>query len=79
MSKPKPLYYYGGDGWGGIKEIGVFEVKATETKIFTKMSEARKCYESLHEEKACWDITRGAELIKAHTFSEPSETMELPF
>ncbi len=79
MSETRPLFYYGGDGWGGLSESGTFQVVANETKVFTNPHEARKYYESLHEEKACWDITRGAELIECHVFTELSDSDELPF
>lgn len=64
----KQLKHYGGEGYGYAKENGKFTVKATITKEFTKLSEARKYYDSLNEEKALWDYTRGAELLDAHTY-----------
>jgi hypothetical protein len=61
------LEYYGGDGYGAVKEEGVFEVKATETKTFTSLSKAREYYDSLIDDKALWDITSLPELLEAHT------------
>ena len=53
----KKLKYYGGVGFLFSKENGLFEVKANANKVFRKLSSAKKYYESLHEEKAIWDIT----------------------
>ena len=64
----KKLKYYGGQGYSYSGENGKFEVKANETKHFTKLSEAKKYYETLNEEKAIWDITSMPELIECHTF-----------
>jgi hypothetical protein len=60
------LKYYGGEGYLYSKEIGKFEVKAKENKEFTRLSEAKKYYESLNEEKAIWDITNVPELLECH-------------
>lgn len=64
----KKLKYYGGQGFDYSNENGKFEVKANEVKQFTKLSEAKKYYESLNEEKAIWDITTIPELLECHTF-----------
>ena len=64
----KKLVYYGGEGYDYSNEIGRFEVKANENKIFEKLSEAKKYYDSLNEEKALWDITRISELLECHTY-----------
>lgn len=64
----KKLKYYSGQGYDYSTENGKFEVKAKETKQFTKLSEAKKYYESLNEEKAIWDITTIPELLECHTF-----------
>jgi hypothetical protein len=59
------LKYFGGSGFEGLKENGKYEVKCKITKQFSKLSEAKKYYESLNEEKAFWDITNMPELIEA--------------
>jgi len=64
----KKLKFIAGDGYFYSNEIGKFEVKAKEIKIFNKLSEARKYYDSLNEEKAIWDITRMPELLEYHNF-----------
>jgi hypothetical protein len=64
----KKLKYCGGQGFNYSNENGKFEVKANETKQFAKLSEAKKHYESLNEEKAIWDITSIPELLECHTF-----------
>lgn len=64
----KKLKYYGGQGYGYSKEIGKFEVKASTNKMFDRLSEAKKYYESLNEEKAIWDLTTIPELIESHTY-----------
>ena len=66
----KKLEYYGGQGFGYSNENGKFEVRANKTKLFTKLSEAKKYYDSLNEEKAIWDITTSkAELLECHTIT----------
>lgn len=88
-TQERELYYYGGNGWESAHKVGIFEVKATETKTFTNINDAKKYYESLNEEKACWDLTTCdlttcglttiLELIECHTFEPPSDDLELPF
>ena len=65
------LEYYGGDGYGSSTEIGKFEVKASKTKTFNKLSEARKYFDSLNEEKAIWDLTRAPELLDCYVLNSP--------
>lgn len=60
------LVYYGGDGYGGQPENGAYKVKCTNPKLFNKLSEARKYYNSLNEGKALWAM-KGLELLEAHT------------
>lgn len=64
----KKLKYYGGQGYGYSKEIGKFEVNAKINKIFDRLSEAKKYYESLNEEKSIWDVTTIPELIECHIY-----------
>jgi len=66
----KKLKYYGGQGYGYSKEIGKFKVKAKakDNKTFDKLSEAKRYYESLNEEKAIWDVTTIPKLIECHTY-----------
>ena len=76
----KKLKYYGGQGFESSKENGLFEVKASKNKVFTKLSEAKKHYESLNEEKAIWDIsTQCSELLEAHYFDIADDNHSLPF
>jgi hypothetical protein len=64
----KKLKFNSGQGFSYASENGVFEVKATIDKKFTKLSEARKYYESLNEEKAIWDMTLIPRLLECHTY-----------
>lgn len=64
----KELKYYGGQGYDYSNENGKFEVKAKEVKVFSKLSDAVKYYESLNEDKAIWNITRIPELLECHTY-----------
>lgn len=59
----KKLEHYGGDGFGGLKEIGDYCVK-TETgeAEFVALSNAMEYYESIEGPKAFWS---GIELIDA--------------
>jgi hypothetical protein len=68
MKLNKKLKHYGGQGYEYSKENGKFEVRAKETKVFYILSEAKKYYENLNEEKAIWDLTRLPELIDCHTY-----------
>lgn len=61
------LVYYGGVGYRRSPEIGAYEVKATEIKEFSLLSEARKYYDSLNEEKALWGLNGWPELLECHT------------
>lgn len=63
----KKTIIHSGNGFHGVKENGKFEVKAKETKQFTKLSEAKKYYQSLNEEKAIWDVTLMPELLECVT------------
>ena len=66
----KQLEFISGQGYDYSKENGNFEVKyGNEYKIFIHLSEAKKFYESLNEEKAIWDITTIPELLECHVFS----------
>lgn len=65
----KKLKYYGGQGYDYSKENGKFKVKVGGKQIlFTKLSEAKKYYESLNQEKAIWDVSGMPELLECHTF-----------
>ena len=67
----KKLVDYGGQGFAFSKENGKFEVQATSSiKVFTQLSEARKYYDSLNEEKAIWDITGMPELLDCQVFEK---------
>ena len=65
----KKLNFLCGNGYDYSNENGMFEVRASETKQFTKLSEAKKYYESLNEEKAIWDLTTIPELIECHVLN----------
>ena len=64
----KKLEYYGGQGYAYSSEIGKFEVRATETKYFTRLSEAVQYYECLEEDKALWDCSVLSTLLSCHTY-----------
>lgn len=66
--KERKLVFHGGQGCDYSDENGKFEVKADETKTFYKLSEAKKYYDSLEQEKALWDLTSIPELLECHTF-----------
>lgn len=62
MNKKK-LEYYGGDGFGGLKENGSYTVKYQDKERgFNSLKAARLFYDSLVEPKAFWS---GIELIDA--------------
>ncbi len=62
------LKHYGGSGYTYSTEVGTYEVKATKTKTFNSLSEARKYYDALDEPKALWDRTNAApDLLDCHT------------
>ncbi len=63
MSK---LEFISGSGVVDPNQKGVFEVRASTTKKFDKLSEALEYYDSLHEDKALWDLTTIAELLESH-------------
>ena len=66
----KKLEFLSGQGYEYSKENGKFEVKyGNEYKIFIHLSEAKKFYKSLNEEKSIWDITNMPELLECHVFS----------
>ena len=59
------LEYYGGDGFGGLKEKGDYMVKAKNKDYqFQSLNEAREFYDSLNESKFFWS---GMELIDGYT------------
>ena len=64
----KKLKYYGGEGFSYANELGKFEVRGEKTIDFISLSAARSYYERLNEEKSIWDVTRGADLLEAHTY-----------
>ena len=66
----KKLTYWGGNGYDYSQENGKFEVKAKYLgkKQFTKLSEAKKYYDSLNAEKSIWDITKLPELLECHYY-----------
>lgn len=67
----KKLKYYGGNGFDTIiNDKGHFTVKMDEDldKEFTDLTEAKKFYDSLNEEKAFWDDTTIPELIDCWTY-----------
>ena len=69
-NKMKKLEFISGQGYSHSNEDGLFEVQGTETKVFKKLSQAKKYYESLNEEKAIWDITIIPELLECHIVSD---------
>jgi hypothetical protein len=67
MNMENELEYYGGNGYLGVPEYGRYKVKAKETKKFVSLTNARKYYDSLNEEKALWDLSGAPELLECHT------------
>lgn len=66
------LEYYGGSGFEGVEEDGKFKVEVESgKKEFTKLSEARKYYDELMEEKVIWDITVIPELLCCYVENNP--------
>ena len=64
------LEYYGGDGFYGLNDQGVYEVTTyTCVKQFRRLFDAKKYYDSLNEAKSFWDLRNGhgAELIDCWT------------
>lgn len=62
----RKLVPYGGDGFGGCKEIAMYEVKFESKehgKYFNRLSKAREFYDSLNEEKFIWSIDGMPELL----------------
>jgi hypothetical protein len=64
----KKLKYCGGEGYKYSNEIGKFKVVSKTNKTFDKLSEAKKYYQSLNEEKAIWDISAIPELLECHSY-----------
>jgi hypothetical protein len=71
------LEYYGGDGFGGLPNFGLFCIKIDGASpligenesfelLFTNLSRARKVYDALNCGKAFWDLSRSAELCDAY-------------
>lgn len=68
MTNKKELQHYGGDGFGGLKEYGLYFVHYQEKKKpFNSLSKARAFYDSLNEEKAFWSHNNAPELIDAYS------------
>lgn len=84
MKEPKKvLEYYGGEGWGFSYENGNYQVKHGGKEVdFKKLSKAKKYYESINDEKCCWNLTVGFPvLLEAHVWGtgEPYDPTDLPF
>lgn len=68
----RKLEYYGGDGFGGLPDVGEFIIRwgggdMINEETFTDLSEAIKRYQELsNEQRGFWDATRGLELIDAY-------------
>jgi len=61
------LEYYGGQGYDDSPEDGQYEVKASITKQFSKLSEAIEYFNTLNESKAVWDLNGIPELLECWT------------
>jgi len=66
----KKLISYGGQGYNDSPAVGKFEVRATETKQFTRLSEAIAYFDSLDEERFIWDLTHIPELLDGWYYSK---------
>ena len=64
----KKLKFISGQGFENFYENGKFEVDAKEIKKFTKLSEAKKYYDSLNEPKAIWECSGFPELIECYSY-----------
>lgn len=80
------LEYYGGNGYLGVPEKGIFRVAtglSLANRMFTELSAARKYYDKLNIEKALWNLTRMPELLECHTVKQESNKHhtknDLPF
>lgn len=59
IKKEKPLKKYNGIGFKNCLESGKYEVTTElETKVFTKLSEAKSFYDESKGEKAIWDLLK---------------------
>lgn len=64
----RKLVEYGGDGFCGQRENGQYKVVfGEESKVFGKLSEAKKFYDGLKCEKAIWSVN-GLELLDAMVY-----------
>ena len=65
----KELIDYGGVGFNFSKENGDFVVKAFGEEFeFKKLSEAKKYYDNINDEKAIWDRTGMPELLDCKVY-----------
>jgi GNAT superfamily N-acetyltransferase len=65
IKKEKPLRTYSGIGFNNCTESGTYQVfTEIQTKIFTKLSEAKSFYNESNGEKAIWDYDNN-ELLDA--------------
>ena len=65
IKKEKPLRTYSGIGFNNCTESGTYQVfTEIQTKIFTKLSEAKSFYNESNGEKAIWDYDKN-ELLDA--------------
>ena len=72
----KKLAYHSGNGFQDAYENGFFEIKfgSYKKREFKSFQKAKLFYDSLNEEKAFWDISKGfPELLDSQTFQEESE------
>lgn len=63
------LEYYGGNGYGGVPEVGLFIVKTRfrlSYRKFKRLSEARKYFDSINDDKFLWDIRGVPELLEGY-------------
>ena len=76
----KKLIYYGGCGYEGLPEKGLYKVTSPEGhKKFVSLSDARNYFDNLEIEKALWLITEKSELIECFNFQDENSTDEMPF
>lgn len=68
--------YYGGDGYGGLKESCMYQVKygndgeKGKSKLFNNLTDARKFFDEITGEgKALWDYDH-QELIDCYTWND---------
>lgn len=73
------LEYYGGDGFGGVPEKGIYEVRwgqdddDSKLQKFNSLSKAKECFYNINESKSIFCIHPFTELIECWTVKQNNE------